>query len=65
VKIEVSRVVGPAADGRGLCWITGTGRRWIFPRFGIKLGNRWIFPVGTGRKPNIGPESQVYRARSG
>jgi hypothetical protein len=47
--VEISRVVYPqyiSPNFRGLIWVTGTGRVWRFPKFGVRVRRRWIFPLG-------------------
>lgn len=46
-NVSISRVViGYPEEWRGLVWVTRTGRRWIFPKFGIRYKDHWFFPFG-------------------
>jgi len=51
-NLSISRVViGYPEQWRGLVWVTRTGRRWIFPKFGIRWKDHWFFPFGPVFRP--------------
>lgn len=51
-RISVSRVVHCCDAMEGCRCSPGYKREWTKPYFGVRLGHRWFFPIGTGMRLN-------------
>lgn len=50
--MSISRVVECCTAIEGCQCARNKKRHWVKPYFGVRLGTKWVFPIGTGMQLN-------------